>query len=101
MRPSVLLQFLGTFGVWLLADWIGASAVLTVVAYAMTIARLARGRMDPRQRRASYAVWDVAVFVLNVLAFILVGLQLHGILARLTGTKEDYVLLAGRCSPPA
>ena len=93
--PSVLLQFLGTFGVWLLADWIGASAVLTVVAYAMTIARLARGRMDPRQRRASYAVWDVAVFVLNVLAFILVGLQLHGILARLTATKEDYVLLAG------
>ena len=93
--PSVLLQFLGTFGVWIFAERIGASAVLTSVAYAMTIARLARGRMDPRQRRSAYAVWDVAVFVLNVLAFILVGLQLRGILDRLDGATERYILLAG------
>jgi monovalent cation/hydrogen antiporter len=83
--PSVVLQFLSTFGVWLLAEALGLSAVLTVVAYAVTLARLAPGRMGARFRRASYAVWDVSVFVLNVLAFILVGLQLRGILARIDG----------------
>ena len=31
-----------------------------------------------------YAVWEVVVFVLNVLAFILVGLQLKPILQRLS-----------------
>ena len=82
---AVVLQFLGTFGAWLLADALGLSAVLTVVAYAITIARLAPERTGARQRRNSYAVWEVAVFVLNVLAFILIGLQLRGILARLDG----------------
>jgi len=39
-----------------------------------------------RLRIPAWAVWEVAVFVLNVLAFILVGFQLKSILARLTGT---------------
>src|SRR5215212_5545020 len=37
----ILLQFLGTFAVWLLAERIGLSAIITVVAYAITIARTA------------------------------------------------------------
>jgi monovalent cation/hydrogen antiporter len=92
---NTLLQFLGTFGVWLAADRLGLSAILTVVGYGVTIARLAPGRMSARQRRASYAVWDVAVFVLNVLAFILVGLQLRAILARLDGAVSSYITFAG------
>ncbi len=80
---SVLLQFVGTFAVWLLADRLGLSAIITVVSYAMTIARRVPGRVDARHRISSYAVWEVAVFVLNVLAFVLIGLQLRVILARL------------------
>jgi monovalent cation/hydrogen antiporter len=79
---SVLLQFIGTFAVWLLADRLGLSAILTVIAYAMTLARHAPGRSDARHRISSYAVWDVAVFVLNVLAFVMIGLQLRGIVMR-------------------
>ena len=92
--PSVVLQFLSTFGVWLLADRLGLSAVLAMVAYAVTLARSAPERMGARQRRSSYAVWEVAVFVLNVLAFILVGLQLRGILLRLDGQAGRYALFA-------
>ena len=92
--PSVVLQFLSTFGVWLLADRLGLSAVLAMVAYAVTLARSAPERMGARQRRSSYAVWEVAVFVLNVLAFILVGLQLRGILLRLDGQIGRYALFA-------
>ncbi len=92
--PSVVLQFLSTFGVWLLAEALDLSAVLTMVAYAVTLARTAPERMGARRRLNSYAVWDVAVFVLNVLAFILVGLQLRGILARLDGQAGRYALVA-------
>jgi Na+/H+ antiporter len=87
---SVLIQFLGTFAVWILADRLGVSAIITVVVYAMTIARRAPSRMAARHRIASYAVWDVAVFVLNVLAFILIGLQLKAILGRLDGNWHLY-----------
>jgi monovalent cation/hydrogen antiporter len=93
--PAVVLQFLSTFGVWLLADALGLSAVLTLVAYAIGLARRAPGISGARHRRASYAVWGVTVFVLNVLAFILIGLQLRGILARLDGAVGGSVLFAG------
>jgi hypothetical protein len=92
--PSVVLPFLSTFGVWLLAEALGLSAVLAMGAYAVTPARSAPERMGARHRRFSYAVWEVAVFVLNVLAFVLVGLQLRGILARLDGQAGRYALFA-------
>jgi monovalent cation/hydrogen antiporter len=79
---SVILQFIGTFAVWLIADRLGLSAILTVIAYAMTLAQRVPGRIDARRRISSYAVWDVAVFVLNVLAFVMIGLQLRGIVVR-------------------
>jgi monovalent cation/hydrogen antiporter len=91
---AVLVQFLGTFAVWILADRLGVSAIITVVVYAMTIARHAPIRSDARHRIASYAVWDVAVFVLNVLAFVLIGLQLKAILGRLDGDWTRYAGVA-------
>jgi NhaP-type Na+/H+ or K+/H+ antiporter len=83
---SVLVQFIGTFAVWIIAVRLGVSAIITVVVYAMVIARWAPMRMGARHRIASYAVWDVVVFVLNVLAFVLIGLQLKAILGRLVAT---------------
>ena len=80
---ATVIQFIGCFGVWILADRLELSAVLTIVAYAVTISRLAPGRTGARSRRNMYAVWEVVVFVLNVLAFVLVGLQLRGIVERL------------------
>ncbi|HYC33247.1 MAG TPA: Na+/H+ antiporter [Gemmatimonadales bacterium] len=83
VATSVIVQFIGTFGVWLLAEGLHLSGILTVVVYAMSVARDAPAIMPARIRIPSYAVWEVVVFVLNVLAFILVGLQLKPILARL------------------
>jgi Na+/H+ antiporter len=92
---SVLLQFIGTFAVWMLADRLGLSAILTVIAYAMTLARRAPPRSDARHRISSYAVWDVAVFVLNVLAFVMIGLQLRRIVTRMHGSDtRTYVTCA-------
>ena len=46
----------------------------------MTIARTAPERTPARLRIPSYAVWETVVFVLNILAFIFIGLQIRPIL---------------------
>jgi CPA1 family monovalent cation:H+ antiporter len=62
----------------------------------MAISRTAPARSDARHRIASYAVWEVVVFVLNVLAFVLIGLQLRMILARTHESDwHTYELCAG------
>jgi CPA1 family monovalent cation:H+ antiporter len=88
----VMLQFIGTFAVWLLASRIGLSSIITMIAYAMTLARRAPARTDARRRISSYAVWDVAVFVLNVLAFVLIGLQLRAIRTRVPESQWHVYL---------
>ena len=81
-----------------MADHLGLSAIITVVSFAMTIAQCP-GWIDARHRIASYAVWEVAVFVLNVLAFVLIGLQLRMILARMHGSDwHTYAICAARCA---
>ena len=80
---SIILQFVSTFGVWILADRIGLSGVLTMVCYAITVARTAPERIPARLRIPSYAVWETVIFTLNVLAFIFIGLQIRPILESL------------------
>jgi monovalent cation/hydrogen antiporter len=93
---SIILQFIGTFGVWLLADRLGLSGILTIVAYAITIARRAPATTPARLRVPSSAVWETAVFVLNVLAFVLIGLQIGPIFEMLAPEQRlRYLLVAG------
>jgi len=80
---SIILQFVSTFGIWIVADRIGLSGVLTMVSYAVTVARTAPEQIPARIRVPSYAVWEAVVFTLNVLAFIFIGLQIRPILASL------------------
>jgi CPA1 family monovalent cation:H+ antiporter len=81
--------------VWILAEKLHLSGIITVVVYAMAAARRAPEIMPARIRIPSWAVWEVAVFVLNVLAFILVGFQLKSIAARVTGaTGIRYAAIA-------
>jgi CPA1 family monovalent cation:H+ antiporter len=92
---AIILQFVTTFGVWILADRIGLSGVLTMVCYAITVARSAPLRTPARIRVPSYAVWDTVVFMLNVLAFIFIGLQIRPILASLEPTDRGrYFVVA-------
>jgi monovalent cation/hydrogen antiporter len=92
---AIIMQFGGTFIVWILAEKIGLSGILTVVAYAVTIARSAPARTPARIRVPSYAVWETAVFVLNVLAFMLIGMQLRPIWDRLDAfVRFEYCVFA-------
>jgi NhaP-type Na+/H+ or K+/H+ antiporter len=63
--------------------------------FAMAASRRAPAVLPARVRIPSWAVWGFAVFVLNVLAFILVGFQLRSIAARLNGeTGARYAAVA-------
>jgi monovalent cation/hydrogen antiporter len=95
VATAVVFQFCGTFGVWVLAERLHLSGIITMVVFAMAAARRAPEIMPARIRIPSWAVWEVAVFVLNVLAFILVGFQLKSIAARATGeTGARYAAVA-------
>jgi CPA1 family monovalent cation:H+ antiporter len=83
VATTVIVQFMGVFALWILAERLHLSAILTMVVFAILVARRAPQMIPARLRIPSYAVWEVTVFVLNVLAFILVGLQLKSILGRL------------------
>src|SRR4051812_39469512 len=80
---AVIIQFISTFAVWMIAERLGLSGIITVVVFAILVAREAPDLIPARLRIPSYAVWEVVVFVLNVLAFILIGLQLKPIVERL------------------
>ena len=93
LPTAIILQFVTTFFVWILADRIGVSSVLTLVFYAITLARTAPARNSARQRVPSYAVWEVVVFLLNVMAFATLGLQLRPIVEKFSFSTNGADLL--------
>ena len=93
---AIILQFVSTFGVWMLAEHIGLSAVLTMVCFAITVARTAPARTPARIRVPAYAVWESVVFMLNILAFIFIGLQIRPIMGGLEPAERgQYFAVAG------
>jgi CPA1 family monovalent cation:H+ antiporter len=93
---AIIIQFATTFGVWILADRIGLSSILTMVSYAIAVSRQAPARTPARIRLPSYAVWETAVFVLNVLAFVFIGLQIRPTLSSLDPEdRTRYLEVAG------
>jgi CPA1 family monovalent cation:H+ antiporter len=92
---SIIIQFISTFGIWILAEGIGLSGILTMVCFAVSVARRAPELMPARMRIPSYAVWDTVVFLVNVLAFIFIGLQLRPILSGLEpALRTRYLYVA-------
>jgi Na+/H+ antiporter len=94
---SIILQFVGTFGVWIIADRLQLSGVLTIVTFAFILSRRAPIRMPAAVRVPSYAVWETAVFLLNALAFVMVGLQIGPILSRIAPAQrmQTFTFAAG------
>lgn len=92
---ATILEFVTTFAVWLLAERLELSPVLAIVAYSMVLGLHGPLHQPARDRVHSFAVWASAVFILNVLAFLLMGLQARQIIQSL-GRRElwDALLVA-------
>jgi NhaP-type Na+/H+ or K+/H+ antiporter len=82
---SSLADFAVTFAIWLVADRLHLSSVLAVVAFGLFVAQRRPIAQPARDRIQTKAVWAAAVLVLNVMAFMLMGLQARDVLARLAG----------------
>ena len=76
---SILAPFLG----YLPAAQLGVSGVLAVVTTGLYINRFAPDSMTPQARIRSAGFWRTIAFLMNVLIFLIVGLQLHPVLAAL------------------
>ena len=61
----------------------------------MTLAQAVPRRSSARLRVSSYSVWETAIFVVNVLAFVLMGLQARHIIERLSEAERWGSLLVG------
>jgi len=88
----VLFSFVATFATWIIGERLHLSATLAVVAFGMTLARYSPSRTPAADRVNLNAVWEVGVFVLNVIAFLLVGFQARDIVGRLEGEELLHAL---------
>ena len=81
---GVLFGFVTTFGTWEVADRLDLSPTMAVIALAMTVARYSSERQGAHDRVYANSVWQLIVFVLNAVAFLLVGLETREIVRALT-----------------
>lgn len=78
---QIVLLFLLPFASYLIAEHIGFSGILAAVAAGMTITRSGVMRSAPlAMRLRANSTWSMLEFVFNGMVFLLLGLQLPGIL---------------------
>ncbi|EKY3199003.1 Na+/H+ antiporter [Cronobacter turicensis] len=78
---QIVLLFLLPFASYLIAEHIGFSGILAAVAAGMTITRSGVMRTAPlAMRLRANSVWSMLEFVFNGMVFLMLGLQLPGIM---------------------
>jgi Na+/H+ antiporter len=93
---GVLVSLLAPFAAWIPAELAGVSGVLSVVTAGIVLGRAAPRVMSSDTRVLSSGAWQMVIFVINGLVFILIGLQLPSIIEALSTDWElgELVLLA-------
>ncbi len=82
---STALTLLSPYLAYLIAEELHLSGVLAVVTTGLFLSARTSVLFSYESRLQVYSVWDVMVFLLNGLVFILIGLQLPAIVAGLYG----------------
>jgi CPA1 family monovalent cation:H+ antiporter len=77
---EITLSLLTPFAAYLPAERLGLSGILATVTAGLSLGWWAPYIMESETRIRGRAVWEMVVFVLNGLIFILIGLQLSAIL---------------------
>src|SRR5215208_2205945 len=92
---SILSGYVG----YLPAEELGLSGVIAAVTTGLYMAWYTPQLTTPVMRLQGVAVWEILTFLLNAVLFLLVGLQLPGILDDLSGNSPaDLVLWGGLVS---
>ncbi len=80
---------------WVIAESVHASAVLACVAGGITLRQYFSGAVAPATRLQARAVWELLIFILNGVIFILIGLQLGALRDAVPAGQYGPVLLTG------
>ena len=79
------VSLLTPFAAYLLAERVGVSGVLAVVTAGLYLGRRMPELLTFKTRLQGGPVWEIVEFILNGFVFILIGLQLPGVLHALSG----------------
>jgi len=91
---NILVSFLAGWTSYIGGDALGVSGVLSTVACGLVIGWRQHEVLSAVARLHARAVWELAVFVLEALVFILIGLSLRGVLQRLGGDWGGFEAVA-------
>ena len=89
------ITLLAPYIAWVLGESVHASAVLACVAGGLHLRQSFSSAVAPATRIQARAVWDLLIFILNGVIFILIGLQLGALRAAMPSGEFGPVLLAG------
>jgi monovalent cation/hydrogen antiporter len=92
---EITIALLSGYLAYIPAELAHASAVLAAVTVGVYMGAHTSELTTARTRVQGDAVWEIVVFVLNALLFVLIGLQLPVILDELSGERAGTLLLYG------
>lgn len=92
---QITISLLTPFAAYIPAERLHVSGVLAVVAAGLFLGWRSPRMLTSRTRLYAQIFWEIVVFLLNGLVFIMIGLQLRGILERLAGQSFATLLTQG------
>lgn len=92
---DVAVSLLVGFVAYLLAEQVHVSGVLAAVTCGLLLGRQQHAEFTAQTRLAVANIWTFVEFLLTALVFILIGLQLRGIVERLEGYDAAMLALLG------
>lgn len=90
-ETDVLLSLVTPFAAYLPADQLGVSGVLAAVAAGIYVSRRSPEIYDAQTRLLAISFWEMLWFILNAIAFILIGLELRSLLAHRPGSLGELL----------
>jgi monovalent cation/hydrogen antiporter len=84
---EIVVSVVTGYAAYLPAERLGVSAVVAAVTAGLYVGWRAPELASPGTRLLGFSFWEVLVYLLNAILFILVGLQLHPILSELSDSS--------------
>ncbi|MEO8768810.1 MAG: Na+/H+ antiporter [Ferruginibacter sp.] len=92
---EVTLTFLTPFASYLIAEHFHFSGVLAVVTTGLLLSYQSAEIFSNQSRIMIYSVWEVVIYILNSLIFILIGLQLRDVMKGISDYSTGSLILYG------
>lgn len=89
---EITISIFTGYAAYIPAERLGLSGVLAAVTAGLYVGWRAPQISTARMRLQGYSVWEILTFLVNATLFLLVGLQLHGVVNRLGSTSAEQLL---------